>query len=218
MMTGPPTQAALIVSACIALCKSQPEKSGATRDDEADPARPHRYRPVPDHDWPVHINRTRWNTATTAKITPATRENVFRSISDHPTVDGISRPSVLADTTASEALPEEPGTAVPTGRLCRRGRWQPDESLCRHFQQWAQRSRSVVIWCWMTVPRGRKERRLLWRGTSIPRAKRRQNLLWMCSGRRAAACRSATQETSRSRRRGLSLPRFHPNGFAKLSS
>ena len=30
----------------------------------------------------------------------------------------------------------------------------------------------VVIWCWMTVPRGRKERRLLWRGTSIPRAKR----------------------------------------------
>src|SRR5262245_53159599 len=51
------------------------------------------------------INRTRWNTATTAKITPATRENVFRSISDHPTVGGISRPSVLADTTASEALP-----------------------------------------------------------------------------------------------------------------
>jgi hypothetical protein len=40
-----------------------------------------------------------------AKITPATRENIFRSISDHPTVDGISRPSVLADTTASEALP-----------------------------------------------------------------------------------------------------------------
>src|SRR5215471_3592162 len=33
------------------------------------------------------------------------------------------------------------------------------------------------LWCWMTVPRGRKERRLLWRGTSIPRAKRRQNLL-----------------------------------------
>ena len=54
MMTGPPTQAALLVSACIALCKSQPEKSEATRDDEADPARPHRYRPVPNHDWPVH--------------------------------------------------------------------------------------------------------------------------------------------------------------------
>ena len=35
---------------------------------------------------------------------------------------------------------------------------------------------------------------------------------------RAAACRSATQETSRSRRRGLLLPRFHPSGFAKLSS
>src|SRR5215471_1939312 len=35
MMTGPPTQAALLVSACIALCKSQPEKSEATRDDEA---------------------------------------------------------------------------------------------------------------------------------------------------------------------------------------
>src|SRR5258708_38754892 len=29
MMTGPPTQAALLVSACIALCKSQPEKSEA---------------------------------------------------------------------------------------------------------------------------------------------------------------------------------------------
>ncbi len=28
-MTGPPTQAALLVSACIALCKSQPEKSEA---------------------------------------------------------------------------------------------------------------------------------------------------------------------------------------------
>src|SRR5215813_13304328 len=54
MMTGPPTQAALLVSACITLCKSQPEKSEATRDDEADPARPHRYRPVPNHDWPVH--------------------------------------------------------------------------------------------------------------------------------------------------------------------
>src|SRR5215813_7436580 len=56
MMTGPPTQAAILVSACMALCKSQPEKSEATRDDEADPAHPHRYRPVPDHDWPVHIN------------------------------------------------------------------------------------------------------------------------------------------------------------------
>ena len=34
MMTGPPTEAARLVSACIALCKSQPEKSEATRDDE----------------------------------------------------------------------------------------------------------------------------------------------------------------------------------------
>src|SRR6516164_2704403 len=30
MMTGPPTQAALLVSACITLCKSQPEKSEAS--------------------------------------------------------------------------------------------------------------------------------------------------------------------------------------------
>ena len=28
--------------------------------------------------------RTRWNSATTAKITPATKENVFASISHHP--------------------------------------------------------------------------------------------------------------------------------------
>src|SRR5215831_5404262 len=28
--------------------------------------------------------RTRWNSATTAKITPATRENVFASMSHHP--------------------------------------------------------------------------------------------------------------------------------------
>jgi len=30
--------------------------------------------------------RTRWNSATTAKITPATRENVFASMSHHPKV------------------------------------------------------------------------------------------------------------------------------------
>ena len=30
--------------------------------------------------------RARWNSATTAKITPATRENVFASMSHHPKV------------------------------------------------------------------------------------------------------------------------------------
>src|SRR5262249_32110336 len=33
-----------------------PEKSEASGDDEADPAEPHRYRPVPDVNWPAHIN------------------------------------------------------------------------------------------------------------------------------------------------------------------
>ena len=84
MMTGPPTQAALLVSACIALCESQPEKSEATSDDEADPAHPHRYRPASDHDWPVHINPHQVEQRTAAKITPATIENVFWSMSDHP--------------------------------------------------------------------------------------------------------------------------------------
>src|SRR6516164_8907547 len=71
MMTGPPTRAALLVSACIALCKSQPEKSEATRDDEADPARPHRYRPVPDQDWQQHpsILAVKCNTARLGVIT-----------------------------------------------------------------------------------------------------------------------------------------------------
>jgi hypothetical protein len=38
------TEAALFVSACIALCESQPEKSEATSDDEADPAHACRLR------------------------------------------------------------------------------------------------------------------------------------------------------------------------------
>jgi hypothetical protein len=42
---GRQTEAALLVSASIALCESQPEKSEATSDDEADPTHPHRYRP-----------------------------------------------------------------------------------------------------------------------------------------------------------------------------
>jgi hypothetical protein len=33
--------------------------------------------------------RTRWNNATTAKITPATRENVFASMSHHPRFGGL---------------------------------------------------------------------------------------------------------------------------------
>src|SRR5262249_38111312 len=33
-----------------------PKKSEASGDDEADPAEPHRYRPVPDVNWPAHIN------------------------------------------------------------------------------------------------------------------------------------------------------------------
>jgi len=68
----------------LSLAKSQPEKSEAASDNEGDPARPHRYRPVPDDDGHSIKIRTRWNSATTAKITPATRENVFASMSHHP--------------------------------------------------------------------------------------------------------------------------------------
>src|SRR5262249_57914811 len=97
MMTGPPTQAAILVSACMALCKSQPEKSEATRDDEADPAHPHRYRPVPDHDWPVHISRTKGNSATTAKITPPHQRTFSDSFAiingpPQPSLSGARRP------------------------------------------------------------------------------------------------------------------------------
>src|SRR5215470_14482183 len=38
------------------LAKSQPEKSEATSDNEGDPTRPHRYRPVSDGDGPLHKN------------------------------------------------------------------------------------------------------------------------------------------------------------------
>src|SRR5215472_4241267 len=40
----------------LSLAKSQPEKSEATSDNEGDPARPHRYRPVSDGDGPLHKN------------------------------------------------------------------------------------------------------------------------------------------------------------------
>jgi hypothetical protein len=40
----------------LSLAKSQPEKSEATSDNEGDPAHPHRYRPVPDDDRPLHEN------------------------------------------------------------------------------------------------------------------------------------------------------------------
>src|SRR5262249_3444263 len=79
------TEAAILVSACIALCKSQPEKSEATRDDEADPAHPHRYRPVPDHNWPLHINPHQVEQRHHGEDNPATAENIFGSIGDHPT-------------------------------------------------------------------------------------------------------------------------------------
>src|SRR5262249_23959100 len=68
----------------LSLAKSQPEKSEAASDNEGDPARPHRYRPVPDDDGPLHENPRRWNSATTAKTAPATRENVFALMSHHP--------------------------------------------------------------------------------------------------------------------------------------
>ena len=58
--------------------------SEATSDDEADPTHPHRYRPASDRDWPVHINPHQVEQRTAAKITPATIENVFWSMSDHP--------------------------------------------------------------------------------------------------------------------------------------
>src|SRR5262249_30797660 len=51
--TSPPRRAKLL---SLSLAKSQPEKSEATSDNEGDPAHPHRYRPVPDDDGPLHEN------------------------------------------------------------------------------------------------------------------------------------------------------------------
>ena len=36
--------------------KTQPEVAQASRDDEADPARPYRCSPATDNDWPTHVN------------------------------------------------------------------------------------------------------------------------------------------------------------------
>src|SRR5262249_1963058 len=63
--------------------EKKPPKSKATSDNEANPAHPHWYRPVPDNDGPLHENPRQWNSATTAKITLTTRENVFASMSHH---------------------------------------------------------------------------------------------------------------------------------------
>src|SRR5262249_5836941 len=158
---------------------------------------------------PAHKNRTRGTTATRRRL-PQPQQRTF---SDPLAI--IPRLMEFRDRASWRTPPrarlshEEPGTAVPTGRLCRRGRWQPDESLCRHFQQWAQRSRSVLSWCWMTVPRGRKERRLLLRVTPIPRAKRRQNLLWMCSGGRGGLPFGDTSDFEE-QKKGLIAPTLSP--------
>ena len=48
--------APLVAPFSLSLAKSQPEKSEATSDNEGDPARPHRYRPVSDGDGPLHKN------------------------------------------------------------------------------------------------------------------------------------------------------------------
>jgi hypothetical protein len=65
----------------LSLAESQPQKSEASSDNERDPARPHRYRPVADHDGPLHKNPHKMEQPTKAKIIPATRENVFSSMS-----------------------------------------------------------------------------------------------------------------------------------------
>jgi hypothetical protein len=49
--------------------------------------------------------RTRWNNATTAKTTPATRENVFASMSDHP-----KRTSAVAGSHSSTTESADPFT------------------------------------------------------------------------------------------------------------
>src|SRR5262249_510590 len=45
-----------LIVACLVRCESEPEKSEATGNDKANPAEPHRYRPVPDVDCPAHKN------------------------------------------------------------------------------------------------------------------------------------------------------------------
>src|SRR5215471_8476653 len=64
--------------------------------------------------------RTRWNSATTAKITPATRENVFAFMRHHPRGRRLRTSSErfgsLTLRVTSAAIPQEPGTtATPTG-------------------------------------------------------------------------------------------------------
>ena len=46
----------LVIPTWLVRRESKPQKSEASGDDEADPAEPHRYRPVPDVNWPAHIN------------------------------------------------------------------------------------------------------------------------------------------------------------------
>jgi hypothetical protein len=64
--------------------------------------------------------RTRWNSATTAKITPAMRENVFASMRRHPRGRRLRTSSEqfgsLTLRVTSAAIPHEPGTtAYPHG-------------------------------------------------------------------------------------------------------
>src|SRR2546425_10415692 len=71
--------AVLVAPFSLSLAKSQPQKSEATSDNEGDPARLHRYRPVSDDDSPLRKNPRHHG-----EIAPATRENSFASMSHHP--------------------------------------------------------------------------------------------------------------------------------------
>jgi len=59
-------------SVFIIRCEPKPENSEAACDDKGDPTHWFRRWPVPDRDWPFHINAPTWNSATKVKIIPAT--------------------------------------------------------------------------------------------------------------------------------------------------
>ena len=74
--------------ACISklpLAQSQPDKGEPTSDNHGNPAYPLRNRPIANDDGPLRKNRTKWNSATIPKISPATKENVFWSMANQPT-------------------------------------------------------------------------------------------------------------------------------------
>src|SRR5262249_43721147 len=112
----------------LSLANSQPEKSEATSDNEGDPAHPHRYRPVPDDDGPLHENPRQVKQRYHGEDHPPTRENVFGSMSHHP--KSLTQDSTQGDDGCERRATDfGDQTWSPTGDHCpRRTRsipWEP---------------------------------------------------------------------------------------------